>query len=105
MSEELRIYWTSVEFRLKERHKDFSKLKGGFVYAFIKCRDSEEALAKFKVELDQYDLVPIDFEFIKPYEEIEWENDKDTKHYNEIIKNASKSEKVILDGFYMYESE
>jgi hypothetical protein len=105
MNEELRIYWTSVEFILKDTHKDFNKLKGGFVYAFLKCRDSEEALTRFKVELDKYDLVPFDFEFIKPYEVIEWENEKDTKHYREILKKASKSAKVILDGFYMYEKE
>jgi hypothetical protein len=105
MSQESRIYWTSVEFGLKNTHKDFNKLKGGFVYAFLKCRDSEEALARFKVELDQNDLIPFDFEFVKPYEVIEWENDKDTKHYKEIIKEASKSEKVILDGFYMYKNE
>jgi hypothetical protein len=105
MSQELRIYWTSVEFRLKETHMEFNKLKGGFVYAFLKCRDSEEALDRFKAELDQYNLVPFDFEFIKPYEVIEWDNDKDTKHYKEILKKASKREKVILDSFYMYENE
>jgi hypothetical protein len=105
MSEELRIYWTSVEFRLKDTHKDFTKLKGGLVYAFIKCRDSEEALARFKVELDQHDLVPFDFEFIKPYEEIEWENAKVTKHFKDLVKKVSKSENVMLDGFYMYRNE
>ena len=102
MSEGPRIYWTSVEFKLKKTHDDFNNFKGGFVYAFVKCSDAEEALERVKLELDRHHLIPFDFEFLKPYDNVEWENEKDEKHYQLIIEELSKDTKVILDGFYMY---
>jgi hypothetical protein len=105
MSEKIRIYWTSVEFKLKNSHPDFNTVMGGMVYAFIKCRDAETALLRFKEELDKLHLIPFDFEFIKPYDDIEWENDKDTKCSKGKLNEALNSENVILDDFYMYENE
>ena len=99
---ELKIYWTSIEFELKDSHPDFNKYKGGFVYAFVKTNDSESALDKYKKALDRNDLVGFDFEYIKPYEDIEWEKEEEQKHFDKLFQEASKSNVVILDDFYMY---
>lgn len=104
MDRELRLYWTSVEFKLKESHKDFKKVKGGMVYCFVQCFDSEDALYKFKSELDKHELIPFDFEFINPYEEIEWEKEEEQLHFQKLVDLAKKTTSVVLDDFYMYEN-
>lgn len=35
--ENLKIYWTSVEFNYSKKSPQFGKLAGGFVYGFVKA--------------------------------------------------------------------
>ncbi len=72
------------------------------VYAFVQSKDSESALIKFKRALDNIELIPFDFEFIKPYEEVEWENEKDEVRFINLFNKSSKCKDVIFDDFYMY---
>lgn len=104
MKNESRIYWTSVEFTLKSTHKDFGEVKGGFVYAFVKSIDEKEAHNKFAAELDSHQLIPTEFEYIEPYEDIEWGNYNDEKYYKSLVEETNSSMNVILDDFYMYEN-
>ena len=99
----MKIYWTSLEFNLKQKNKDFGKFKGGFVYLFVKENEKINALKRFKTELEKLDLNPINIEFVKPYENVEWENKKEEKHFKKIIKTTENSSEVIFDDFYMYE--
>jgi len=103
MNPELKIYWTSVEFELKKTHSDFRKIKGGFVYAFVKALDKSDALMKFKTELDNNQLIPSEFEFVKIYKDVEWENEGQEKHFDMILTDTMNSMDVMLDDFYMYE--
>lgn len=96
------IYWASIEFNLKPKNKDFGKFKGGFVYLFVKANDKITALKKIKTELDKANLKPINIEFIKPYKNVEWENEKEEKHFEIIIEETNDSSEVIFDDFYMY---
>jgi len=104
MNQSLKIYWTSVEFTLKQTHTDFKKVKGGFVYAFVKAVDQSEALIKFKTELDNIQLIPTEFEFVNHYKDVEWTNEKQEKHFQMIIEEANRGLDVVLDDFYMFES-
>ena len=97
--DEERIYWASIEFILKDSHSDFNNYKGGFVYAFVKAKDSESALYKIKDELNNNKLIGIDFEFIKPYEEIEWEKEKDQEHFSKLFQEVSESIKILEDNY------
>ena len=103
MNPKLKVYWTGIEFELKKTHSDFRKLKGGFVYAFVSASDKSDALIKFKKELDINQLIPTEFEFVKVYEDLEWENESQEKHFETILGEAMESMDVILDDFYMYE--
>lgn len=103
MKHELKIYWTSVEFKLNPLHKDFKKIKGGFVYAFTQSKDKTEALRKFNKELEKHNLTPSNFEFTEPYENIEWQTEEEEKHFRHLIEKIRSSQEVILDDFYMYE--
>jgi len=99
----LKIYWTSIEFNLKPKNKDFGKFKGGFVYLFVKENDKISALKKFKTEFDNVNIIPINIEFVKPYENVEWENEKEEKHFKTIIEETNNCSEVIFDDFYMYQ--
>ena len=74
-------------------------------YGFVKAIDAEEALVKFKLTLSENGLIPFDFEFLKPYEEVEWENENDQKSFDKLYSEALKSEEVVFDSFYMYEKD
>ncbi len=100
----MRIYWTDVEFKLKEKHPDFRKYKGGQVFGFVKSNDSEQAFNRFKEELDVLNFVPFDFKFINPYDlSLEWESEKDSSNFEKLYNIAEDSDDVIFDDFYVYE--
>ena len=100
----MRIYWTNVEFKFKENHPDSDKYKGGEVFAFVKSKDTQSALERFKKELNNLHYEPFDFEFIKPYDlTIEWEEKSETERYRKLNKITTDSDDVIFDDFYVYE--
>lgn len=96
------IYWTGVEYGY-DKNKN---LKGGFVYAFIKAFDVRDALELLLKRLKQEDLIPIEIEFISPYnQDMEWENKKQTKHYSKLYIEAINTDIIIFDDFYAYEKD
>ena len=100
---ENKIYWTGIEYNYDEKSND---LKGGFVYAFVKSFDVREALEKVLKALKEEKLVPLDIEFVSPYdEEMEWETEEQTKQFLEMYEDAKNTEDVIFDDFYAYESD
>ena len=99
-----KIYWTSIEYRYDEKSDDFKKLKGGFVYAFIKAKDVRDTLEKILDALKMLNLNPVDIEFIKPYDKtLGWETPENTKRYLSLFKEAGKSTTAIFDVFYAFE--
>ena len=101
-----KIYWSSIEFHYKQKPKtkETTILKGGFVYAFVKAFDVQDALDMIKRSLKKNKLQPIEIEFIKPYEKnIEWESKELTKNYLNLYKEAKRSSEVIFDNLYAYE--
>lgn len=96
----MKIYWSSIEYS----YSDNKDLKGGFVYAFIKAFDAREALKKLLPAFDEKGMVPIEIEFIMPYDvETEWETAKETSNFLKLNKAALKSDEVVFDVFYAYE--
>lgn len=103
---ESKIYWSGIEYEYNENSVEYKKLKGGFVYAFIKSNDVREALEIILSELNKNHLLPSTIEFVSPYEkEMEWETSKETSHYTKLYKTALKSSVVVFDDFYAYEKE
>jgi len=99
-----KIYWTSIEYRYDENSTESKKLKGGFVYAFIKANDVRDALENFLGELRVLNLSPVEIEFVKPYDKaLEWETPADTKLYLSLYREAKKSTNAIFDVFYAFE--
>ena len=99
-----KIYWTSIEYRYDEKSTESKKLKGGFVYAFIKANDVRDALENFLRELRSLNLNPVEIEFIKPYDKaLEWETIEDTKHYLNLFRQAQKSTNTVFSEFYAFE--
>jgi len=101
----LKIYWTSIEFNLKKENKDFGKIEGGFFYLFVRETEKINALKKFKNELDKLNLNPINIEYVKPYENVEWENKKEENHFKEIIEKTLNCSDVVFDDLYLYEKK
>lgn len=99
----MEIYWTSIEYEYLEGSINFNKFKGGFVYAFVKAADVRDALNKFSKEIGSLSLGIKNIEFISPYDDIPWDNDVEQKKYDNLAKEALRTENVICDEFYAYE--
>jgi hypothetical protein len=94
------VYWASIEYK----YDKVDKLKGGFVYAFVKASNSKTALDNIFQKLKEENMTSVKVEFIKEYDPMtEWDNSIQTKHYNELYSSALNSLDVILDDFYAYE--
>ncbi len=101
-----KVYWCGIEYSYKKGSPDFGKLKGGFVYVFVKASDVREALEKILNELNEKHLNPIEVDFVSPYDEdMEWETTDQTSNYTRLFEEASNSTEVIFDDFYAYEKE
>ena len=99
-----KIYWTSIEYSYDENSTESKKLKGGFVYAFIKANDVRDALENFLGELTVLNLIPVEIEFVKPYDKAqEWETPEDTKRHLSLYRQAKKSTNAVFGEFYAYE--
>ena len=97
----LSVYWASIEYEY-----NIAKLcKGGFVYAFIRAQDAQEAMAKITTELKEQKLTSVEMEFIRPYDEgMEWDEKNDTLKYLKLFKESLSTDDVIFDTFYAYEN-
>ena len=103
---ENKVFWVAIEYDYLKEHESFSKLQGGFVYAFINGKDVRDVLNRLLLELDELQLKPVEVEFISPYEEdTEWESDEITNHFLELYQLSQKSKEVIFDTFEAYEKE
>ncbi len=96
------VYIASIEFDLAESHPEFGKLKGGFVYAFVKAINVESAKRIIAESLQNEFLIPKVFEFVNEYSKMEWETDKDQVHFDQI---AIQVDHIHFDDFYMYENQ
>ena len=102
---ESKIFWSSIEFGYDKDSPDFEKLIGGFVYVFVKSFDVIEALEKIQKAFSERNLIPIEVEYISPYNpELEWENEEDHKNYLELSDFAFRTGLVVFDDFYSYET-
>jgi len=96
----MKVYWSSVEY---EYLYDDKKLKGGFVYVFVKSKDAISAYEQMKKEFAKEDLNPISWEFVSPYDiNTEWDSEEEKLHYKKLYELAKKSNKCIFDTFYAY---
>jgi hypothetical protein len=96
-----RIYWSSIEYKYD---KNDSNLIGGFVYVFIKASNVRTALEKILKDFKNEKIIPVDIEFIQPYNpKLVWENQDQTEYYQELYTSAKKSTKLIFDKFYAFE--
>ena len=101
-----RIYWAGIEYSYNKNSSQFGKLKGGFVYGFVKAVDAREALNRFKDELRHQNIKVKLVEFIFPYDiETQWETEEQTNKYIQLYKEAESFKKVLFDDFYAYENE
>jgi hypothetical protein len=104
--EELKIYWSGIEYTYAKESPSYGKLQGGFVYGFVQANDARDALKKFEKRLKEEDLIPLQVEFISLYDiEMEWESDEQTDNYCQLYNEAKETSKVIFDDFYAYENE
>jgi hypothetical protein len=104
--EELKIYWTGIEYSYAESSSKFGELQGGFVYGFVQAIDARDALAKFDDRLKSENLIPKQVEFISLYDlEMEWETEEQTNSYCRLVGEAQETWDVIFDDFYAFENE
>jgi len=101
---ERKVFWMGIEYSYMRGSEEYGKLKGGFVYAFIKAYDVREALTKTINRLKEIKLKPIEIEFLKPYEkELEWETLELTNHYLILYEETDKTNEILFDNFNAYE--
>ena len=99
-----KVYWSSIEYLYKKEAEEYDKLKGGFVYVFVKASDVKEAMNIIEVSFSKDNLKPIEIEFLEPYDEsLEWETSEITKHYLGLFKKAQNTSEIIFDDFHAYE--
>ncbi len=104
MIDELNIYWSSIEFSYENNLKSKKKLKGGFVYCFVKAFDAREAIDKFESAIKSQNLRCLKIDYISIYDEsIEWENEQQTENFMRLYNLAQSNADVIFDDFYSYE--
>jgi hypothetical protein len=97
------IYWSSIEYSYTSKSSQTGKLKGGFVYAFVKALNSEDALSKVTEELKRRDIEVKEVEFVSTYDtKTEWETEEQVNNFMELYKGAQSYNEVIFDTFYAY---
>jgi hypothetical protein len=98
----VRVYWASVEFTCNND----PKAKGGFVYAFVKAVSRRSAIERIETALEEQGFTPVRVEFAKPYAPgTKWDNPDHAIHYRRLYDLAQEDQEVVLDDFYLYESE
>ena len=101
-----KVYWCGLEYSYLETPSEAVDLKGGFVYAFVYAFDVREALDHLLDVLSNKKLIPVEIEFISPYDlDMEWESEQETKRFLGLANEASESREVLFDDFYAYEQE
>ncbi len=99
------VYWSGIEYEYGEKHADYPKLKGGFVYVFLRTNDVRTFLQAIEDEFKMKNLNILKVEFVNVYDPtMEWSTERESKWYNKMSNDASSSLKVIFDDFYAYES-
>ena len=102
----LKIYWTSMEYSYSKQSAEYKKLAGGFVYGFVKAFDEKEALKKFTEELNHQYIEIKEVEFISLYDiKTVWETEEQTRRFIQLYEEAETSNEVFFDTFYAYEKE
>ena len=101
----MRIYWASLEYRFLEGSENFGKFAGGFVYMFVKEVDAQSALPRFLAEAKDNYLEVLEVEFVSIYDEVPWETEEQQRKYDRLAKRADKTDEVILDDLYAYETD
>ena len=97
------IYWSSIEYTYSSNSSQSKKLKGGFVYAFVKALNSEDALCKVTEELINQDILVKKVEFILPYDIMtRWETKEQQKNFMQLYKKSQSSNEVLFDTFYAF---
>ena len=92
----MKVYWSSVEYN----YLDDIKMKGGFVYVFVKSRDAISAYEKIQKELVKEHLSPISWDYISPYDiNTEWDSEEEMLHYKKLYEMAKKVINVFLIHF------
>jgi len=101
-----KIYWSSIEYHYKKGLLNSKNIKGGFVYVFLITFDVKTALKRIISELELLELIPIEIEFISPYNiETEWNTDTQTEKIKSICTNGFKDTDIVFDTFHAYETE
>jgi hypothetical protein len=100
------IYWSSIEYSYASKSSQSGKLKGGFVYAFVKALNTEEAISKVTKGLKHQNIEVKEVEFVSPYDiKTEWETEEQRNNFMELYKEAKSSNDVLFDTFYAFEVE
>jgi hypothetical protein len=94
------LYWSNVEFKLKESHPEYKYIKHGLVYVFIHCRDAEVALKKIKKKFKKQDLITTGFQYIEPILKEDATIDDFIPPIKKKLKKAIKTGKVVFDQGY-----
>ncbi len=97
---EPQVYWANINFSLKKSHESYQEFIGGDVYAFVESADASDALEKMKTELASYKLKAKYFQYILPYVDVDWGEEKIQSYYDGLVSKASKNNTVILDEMY-----
>lgn len=100
----MKVYWSSIEYKYNENSH---RLKGGFVYSFIKANDVRDALKNLLSELKNKKLEVVEIEFLSPYDlNTVWKTKKQTNRYKELYEEANVSNNIVVfDDFYSYEND
>ena len=100
------IYYSSIEYNYDENSVDYIKYAGGFVYAFVKSINADQALKMILSALNNNNLKVKNLEFIEPYDlNMEWDTYENKENFKNIYREAILSDEVIFDIFYAYEKE
>lgn len=106
MEVELNIYWSSIEFSYGNNLKSKKKIKGGFVYCFVKAFDAREAIDKFESAIKSRNLKCIKIDYVLIYDEnMEWETEQQTQCFIQLYNLAKRKTDVIFDVIYAYETD
>ena len=104
MSNSNNVYWSGIEYSYSKDSIDYKKLKGGFIYVFVKAFDVRDALEKLLLEMSKQKIIPLEIEFVSPYDkQLEWEKEEDTNKYLKLYEEALKTEHIVFDTFFAYE--
>lgn len=99
------VFIASFEVRPRVGAEMHGKAVGGFTYCLARAETADAAVKSMRraLDADSYDVA--DVEWVRPYEECEWETSEEQDEYDSFADDAERTGEVVYGPFYTYAAD